>query len=242
MSDIADNYRFISSRVRILSDKYALKMSEENAGVRVPEAKLICVSKTKPIEDLKAAFEAGADIFGENYVDEIIEKAPLLPDAKFHMIGHLQSNKITKLCNIPNLVMIHTIDREELARKINERWPADRKPLDVLVQVNTSEEQQKSGVLRGESVEKLVSYIVNDCPRLNFRGLMTIGETGEAERDFKVLVDERKRIAEMLSVPEYSLELSMGMSADYEIAIGMGATFVRVGSSIFGPRLYKSEQ
>lgn len=241
-SDVANNYIFINNRVKELSNKYIQRMSVENKNNNVREAKLICVSKTKPITDLKSAFEAGADIFGENFVDEIVEKAPLLPQAKFHMIGHLQSNKINKLCSIPNLIMIQTIDKEELARKINERWPTEKEPLDVLIQVNTSQEQQKFGVLRGEPTDRLVRYIVEECPRLNFRGFMTIGESGEAKRDFQILVDERRRIASTLGVDENSLELSMGMSSDFEIAIDMGATFVRVGSSIFGPRLYKNER
>ena len=224
-SHVAENYKHILSIVESHSKT----------------ARLVCVSKTKPVEDLKQVFEAGGRIFGENYVDEIIEKAPQLPEAQFHMIGHLQSNKVSKLCRIPNLAMIQSIDSEDLAGKVGKHWPADRAPLQVLIQINTSQEPQKSGIANGEPAIKLAKFIVENCKHLAFRGVMTIGETGEAKRDFQILLDERKHIAEALGMKEEELECSMGMSADYELALDMGATLVRVGSSIFGPRIYKKK-
>ena len=157
------------------------------------------------------------------------------------MIGHIQSNKVPKLCRLPNLAMIQTIDSESLATKINDRWPEEFKPLQVLIQVNTSDEPQKHGIARGEALIGLAKHIVENCPRLIFRGLMTIGETGEAKRDFQTLIDARSDVAASLGVDQSTLELSMGMSADYELALEMGATYVRVGSSIFGPRIYKNK-
>ena len=219
MSDIGQNFADIHSRVQALN----------------PSAVLVAVSKTKPIGDLRAAFESGCTVFGENYVDEVIAKSPLLPDAKFHFIGHLQSNKVAKLCRCPNLAMVQTI-----ASKVNRTWPTDRPPLPVLVQVNTSDEPQKFGVLHANpSLLGLVHFIVEQCPRLTFAGVMTIGECGESRRDFETLITVRQTVADDLAVPPNSLELSMGMSADYELALQMCATVVRVGSSIFGPRNYR---
>ena len=222
-SEIGANYTRILARVKELN----------------PEATLVSVSKTKPIEDLQEAFNAGCRVFGENYVDEIVTKSPLLPEAKFHMIGHLQSNKVAKLCRCPNLAMIQSIDSISLAVKVNKAWPEDRQPLDILIQVNTSDEEQKSGVLHSDAkLLELVRHIRDNCPRLRFDGLMTIGEIGEGSRDFDCLVATRDRIADAISVDKKSLKLSMGMSADYELALEKGADYVRVGSSIFGARNY----
>jgi pyridoxal phosphate enzyme (YggS family) len=222
-SDISANYDRIRSRVSSLN----------------PTATLVAVSKTKPIEDLRAAFAAGCRIFGENYVDEVVIKSPLIPEAQFHFIGHLQSNKVSKLCRCPNLAMIQTIDSVSLAKKVNTAWANDRPALSVLIQVNTSEEPQKGGVLHSDSgLLQLVHHIVESCPRLRFAGLMTIGECGGSRRDFEQLIAARKKVAAELGVDEKGLELSMGMSGDYELALEMGATIVRVGSSIFGAREY----
>jgi len=222
-SDIAQNFRDIRAHV-----------SELN-----PSATLVAVSKTKPIEDLRSAFDAGCAVFGENYVDEVVAKSPLLPESQFHFIGHLQSNKVAKLCRCPNLAMIQTIDSVALATKVDRAWPPDRPRLAVLIQVNTSDEPQKSGVRHADAaLLELVHFIAEKCERLRFAGVMTIGECGESERDFEVLRGVRTRVAAELGVAADSLALSMGMSADYELALQMGATIVRVGSSIFGARNY----
>jgi pyridoxal phosphate enzyme (YggS family) len=203
------------------------------------EAILISVSKTKPIEDLREAHDAGCRDFGENYVDEIITKAPQLPEARFYMIGHLQQNKVNKLCAIPNLAMIQTIDSARLASKVNNAWPTDRPPLDVLIQVNTSDEPQKHGINHSSrEVIDLVRFLKSDCPRLRFQGLMTIGELGGGEKDFSCLIAVRDRIVREVEIDPKEIRLSMGMSGDYELALRMGATYVRVGTSIFGARNY----
>ena len=133
--------------------------------------------------------------------------------------------------------MIHTVDSQHLADKLNNTWPEDRQPLKILIQVNTSQEPQKCGI-NGSAVFELADYIIKNCPHLKFAGLMTIGEIGEASRDFQALIDARTECAGKLNVPPETLELSMGMSADYELALQMGATIVRVGSTIFGARNY----
>lgn len=220
-SSVAENYLKIYNRVKELN----------------PNATLVAVSKTKPIEMLQEAFNSGCRTFGENYVDEIVTKGPLLPEAKFHMIGHLQSNKVNKVCSIPNLGMIETIDSDHLANKVNNGWKFEQ-PLPVMIQVNTSDEPQKNGVQVGEALTNLAQHIINNCPKLKFTGLMTIGEIGESHRDFETLKNARDNLAAELKVDSASLKLSMGMSADYELALQMGSDYVRVGSSIFGARQY----
>lgn len=221
-SNVAENYLKIYNRVKELN----------------PNATLVAVSKTKPIEMLKEVFDAGCRVFGENYVDEIVTKGPLLPEAKFHMIGRLQTNKVNKVCSIPNLGMIETIDNEHLATKVNNGWKFDH-ILPVMIQVNTSDEPQKNGVQIGEQLKVLAQHIINNCPKLKFTGLMTIGEIGQSQRDFETLTNARDKLASELNVEPASLKLSMGMSADYELALQMGSDYVRVGSSIFGAREYK---
>jgi pyridoxal phosphate enzyme (YggS family) len=158
---IASNYARIQSRVRELN----------------PNAVLVSVSKTKTIKELQAAFDSGCRIFGENYVDELISKSALLPSAQFHFIGHLQTNKIAKLCRCANLAMIQTIDSITLANKVSQAWPTERIPLPVLIQVNTSAEQQKNGVLHSDgALLELANHIIEKCPNLRLAGFMTIGE------------------------------------------------------------------
>ena len=221
-SDVAENYLAILNQVKTLN----------------PNATLVAVSKTKPIETLREAYDAGCRVFGENYVDEIVAKAPLLPDAKFHMIGHLQSNKASKVCAIPNLAMIETIDSDHLADKVNNSWKGQN-PLAVMIQINTSEEPQKNGIQAGESLLHLAQHIINNCPHLQFNGLMTIEEIGESSRDFESLINARNQLAKELNRQPETIKLSMGMSADYELALKMGSDYVRVGSSIFGARQRK---
>ena len=108
-----------------------------------------------------------------------------------------------------------------------------------MIQVNTSDEPQKNGVQIGDQLKELAQHIINNCPKLKFTGLMTIGEIGQSQRDFETLKDARDKLAAELNVDPKTLKLSMGMSADYELALQMGSNYVRVGSSIFGAREYK---
>jgi PLP dependent protein len=173
---------------------------------------------------------------------ELLEKASLLPrDIKWHFIGQLQSNKCKMLVEgVPNLAVVESVDSVKLANKLNAASEAFRtSPLRVFVQVNTSAEPQKGGVEPGEAAA-LAKHIAESCPRLRLGGLMTIGKLGEtASVFFDRLAEARRAVAEALGVEESSLELSMGMSHDFELAIACGATSVRVGSSIFGERAPK---
>ena len=201
---------------------------------------LVAVSKTKPVSDILALYNIGHRNFGENYFQEIVEKAKQLPsDIKWHFIGHLQSSKASKMIReLPNLDLLETIDSIKLASKLNNACETvGRQPLKVLVQLDTSGEDTKSGVSESE-LNELVKFILEECPYLQFSGLMTIGAPGDLSC-FDRLVAARKIVCDTFRLSEPSLQLSMGMSGDFEEAIARGATSVRVGSTIFGERIYK---
>ncbi|RWR99600.1 proline synthase co-transcribed bacterial protein-like protein, partial [Dinothrombium tinctorium] len=213
------------------------------------EPRLVAVSKLKSKEYVIKAYECGQKHFGENYIQEMEEKsrdAEVLekcPEIKWHFIGSIQRNKINRLLNTHNLYMIETISSNAIAEEINKKLEKTGLTLKVMVQVNTSGEENKSGI-EPKDVTSLVSFILNNCPNLDFVGLMTIGafdhDYNEGPNpDFQCLVDCRDEVVTNLKL-EKKLELSMGMSNDFEHAIQMGSTNVRVGSTIFGARPVKS--
>mmetsp|Transcript_14662 Transcript_14662/g.21368 ORF Transcript_14662/g.21368 Transcript_14662/m.21368 type:complete len:225 (+) Transcript_14662:52-726(+) len=221
ISSVVDNLASVNSRIQsILSGR---------------TVRLVAVSKTKPEELIQQAYDAGHRHFGENYVEEIVRKAPNLPaDIQWHMIGHLQSNKVKKLLEVPNLYVLETLDSKSLADKLEKQAASVREnPLKVFLQVNTSGEQSKSGVV-GEHVD-LGVHVARNCPHLELAGLMTIGARGNSG-DFTRLIEVRQELSQALNRDPESLELSMGMSGDFEEAIAYGSTNVRVGSLIFGER------
>jgi pyridoxal phosphate enzyme (YggS family) len=196
---------------------------------------LIAVSKTKPASLIREAYEAGQRVFGENYAQELAEKAAELkelPAIEWHFIGHLQSNK-AKLV-VPLVRAVHTVDTAGLARELGKRvLAAGRPPLDVLVEVNVGGEPQKFGVAPGDLDELL--HAVEAEKGLVLRGLMTVppAEGREvAKRVFDTLATLRSVHGGVARLPE----LSMGMTADLEEAVASGATMVRVGTAIFGER------
>ncbi|KAJ1475912.1 hypothetical protein T484DRAFT_3137539 [Baffinella frigidus] len=203
------------------------------------DPRLVAVSKIMPAATVMQAYDVGQRHFGENYVQEICEKAPQMPeDIKWHFIGHLQSNKAKMLVkSVPGLFMVESVDSKKCASSLDKACEAaGRGPLQVMVQVNTSEEGSKSGCEPDEATE--IARHVLACTRLEFKGLMTIGKLGDPNPEpyFKLLHSVRGKVAAELGVDEASLELSMGMSGDYPLAIQMGSTNVRVGSTIFGAR------
>uniref|UniRef100_A0A8D3D481 Pyridoxal phosphate homeostasis protein n=1 Tax=Scophthalmus maximus TaxID=52904 RepID=A0A8D3D481_SCOMX len=214
--------------------------------------RLVAVSKTKPPEMVVEAYRQGQRNFGENYVNELVDKAsdPLIlescPEIKWHFIGHLQKNNVNKLLAVPNLFLVETVDSAKLADKVNSSWQrirgASTQRLKVMVQINTSGEQSKHGLPPEETVNT-VKHIVSKCAALHFLGLMTIGRYGYnlalgANPDFQMLLSRRQELCDSLKLPMEEVELSMGMSTDFEHAIEVGATNVRVGSIIFGNREY----
>eukprot|EP00548_Thalassiothrix_antarctica_P001147 CAMPEP_0194136666 /NCGR_PEP_ID=MMETSP0152-20130528/6669_1 /TAXON_ID=1049557 /ORGANISM="Thalassiothrix antarctica, Strain L6-D1" /LENGTH=243 /DNA_ID=CAMNT_0038833417 /DNA_START=168 /DNA_END=899 /DNA_ORIENTATION=- len=236
ISDLSIESNLQSVRSRIQS-------ACEASGRSPDDVELIAVSKTKPLELLKEAYENNQRIFGENYVQELVEKAPEMPiDVKWHFIGTLQSNKASMLVKkvVPNSssFTIETVTSKKLANKLNNAMKEfEDKKLDIFVQVNTSGEESKGGVTPADVVS-LCKDITESCDNLNLKGLMTIGAIGDLSC-FQILVKCRDEVASELDRSD--LCLSMGMSGDFETAISEGATHVRVGSTIFGARDYSKK-
>lgn len=240
MQEVAANLKSCGARVlaAFQGSSFANKYKEP--------CRLVAVSKIKPVELLMACYNEGHRHFGENYVQEVMEKAPQMPkDINWHFIGHLQSNKVNKLLEgVPSLYMVETVDKIKLANKLNKGCELVKReqPLKVMVQVNTSGEEQKAGCAPDACLD-VVKHIVSNCENLEMAGLMTIGRYGEgAEECFEVLVKCRETVAGGLGVDPVSLELSMGMSGDFESAIALGSTNVRCGSTIFGARDYSKKK
>ena len=194
---------------------------------------LLAVSKTQPLERIQEAVAAGQKAFGENYVQEAVQKMEGVPASssplEWHLIGPLQSNK-TRLA-AERFDWVQTVASEKIARRLSEQRPAHLPLLNVLIQVNASGEASKSGLALDEA--RALAKIIQSMPRLRLRGLMAIPEPG-AERarfhEVKALFDELQ--------PEFGLDtLSMGMSDDMDLALAEGSTMVRIGTAIFGPRL-----
>eukprot|EP00298_Acanthocystis_sp_HF-20_P009132 c18124_g1_i1.p1 GENE.c18124_g1_i1~~c18124_g1_i1.p1 ORF type:complete len:254 (+),score=100.48 c18124_g1_i1:44-763(+) len=211
----------------------------DSAKTNNQNVRLVAVSKKKPNEAIQKCYDVGHRHFGENYVQELVDKAEKLPnDIHWHFIGHLQTNKCKALAKIKNLWTIETIDSSKLAEAMNKALEGeDRKePLSVFVQVNTSKEESKSGCTPEECTE-IVSFIKSNCSLLKFVGLMTIGSpSGDPNNDFQSLVKCKERVCEQFNISEKDVELSMGMSSDFEAAIRAGSTNIRIGSTIFGHR------
>jgi len=210
----------------------------KRVGRNVDEIKLIAVSKTFPVEDILTVFNAGQIDFGENKPQEMKEKYDELSykNIRWHMIGHLQTNKVKYIADY--VYLIHSVDSEKLAEEIQRQAEKRNKVLDILVQVNTSDEMQKSGV-DPDKTENLCRY-VSGLSNVRLCGLMTIGKFTDDKniirgnfKDLKNLYDELKT-----SFPDFKY-LSMGMTSDYEIAIEEGANLLRIGSAIFGKREYE---
>ncbi|XP_077227150.1 uncharacterized protein LOC143860417 isoform X2 [Tasmannia lanceolata] len=252
-----------------------IQQASERSGRPSDRINLVAVSKTKPISLIQQVYDAGHRCFGENYVQELVEKAPQLPaDIEWHFIGRLQSNKVKSLlAAVPNLDMVESVDNEKIANHLDCMVASiGRRPLKVLVQVNTSGEESKSGVNPSGCVE-LAKHVRLGCPNLEFSGLMTIGmlDYSSTPENFKVINAEllsvtgvgslkflfsngshvgikqtlsncRIEVCNALGIAEDQCELSMGMSADFEQAIEMGSTNVRIGSTIFGAREYPKKE
>lgn len=215
----------------------------QNAGRASDCVKLVAVSKTKPIEMMKEAYEAGVRDFGENKPQEIAAKYPMFDgaDVNFHMIGRLQKNKVKMI--IDKVCLIHSVDSYGLAVEIDKRAAAADKIQDILIQVNISGEESKSGTVPRELPE--LCRWISQMKNVRIRGLMTISVKGYTYEENKALFSELAKLAneiEELKIPNVSMkELSMGMSNDYEAAVEAGATIVRVGSGIFGARDYSQK-
>jgi len=211
--------------------------SAEKYGRNSGEISLVAVSKTVAVDKIREAITAGQRIFGENYLQEAEEKYRQLSGlAEFHCIGPIQSNKAKIAATI--FSMVQTIDREKIARELNKHRQAIGRPLPALVQVNVGGEEQKSGV-KPEDCENLLR-IIQELPWLRVTGLMTIPPYSANPEDSRPFFRELRQLAAGLAAKKLfagpKVELSMGMSGDFMVAIEEGATIVRVGTAIFGER------
>lgn len=217
------------------------------------QIRLVAVSKLKPANDILALHQAPASHahFGENYAQELSQKAELLPRSiQWHFIGGLQSGHCKSLAKIPNLFCVSSVDTSKKAQLLNSTRATLRsadaavQPISIHVQVNTSGEDAKSGCAPGAETVALCREIVANCPNLKLIGLMTIGAIARSKattpenknEDFVTLKEQRDLVASELGLAPEDLELSMGMSEDFEGAITEGSGEVRVGSTIFGQR------
>ncbi|MDW6001925.1 YggS family pyridoxal phosphate-dependent enzyme [Vibrio mangrovi] len=232
MSTIAENIQHIMSDIERVQEK---------CGRTRNSVLLLAVSKTKPVAAIHEAIQAGQRAFGENYVQEGVEKvryfteqAPDIP-LEWHFIGPIQSNKTRLVAE--NFTWVHTIDRERIAQRLNDQRPEGMPPLQVLIQVNTSGESSKSGT--GEQDIFQLAELISSLPNLTLRGLMSIPENisdyASQLAAFTKLAELKTKLQE--TYPEMDT-LSMGMSGDMEAAIAAGSTIVRIGTAIFGARDY----
>ncbi len=234
MSSIADNIGSVTRRIQ----KATLQAGREPGAVR-----LLAVSKTRPPEDLREAYDAGQLSFGENYLQEALDKMEALADLdgiEWHFIGPIQSNKTRQIASA--FTWVHSVDRLKIARRLSEQRDSQLPPLNICLQVNINEEESKSGCTIGE-LSDLVAEI-GELPNLKLRGLMAIPNPDQPEADlrssFRKLANTLKQLRSDHPEAGPLDTLSMGMSGDLEVAIAEGATWVRVGTALFGERPVKS--
>ena len=223
---VRDNLQIIGAKLDQFAQQYQRRASD---------IQLLAVSKRHSVAAIREAYKAGQTTFGENYVQELLDKAEQLSDLniKWHFIGPLQSNKTKKIAAVAD--WIHTIDRIKIAQRLNDQRPAELPKLNICIQVNISEESSKSGIL----AEDIFTFAkeVSNLPKLNLRGLMVIPV---AESDLfkqRQVFAKAANLLVQLNKKGFNLDtLSMGMSGDMEAAIAEGATIVRIGTAIFGKR------
>lgn len=203
------------------------------------EVTLIAVSKTKPVEMLREAYDAGERVFGENKVQEIMDKYDLLPeDIQWHMIGHLQRNKVKYI--VDKVSMIHSVDSVRLAQTIEQEAAKKNVCVPILIEVNVAEEDSKFGL----KMEEVIPLLEEICtyPHIQVKGLMTIAPFVEDPEENREVFQKLRKLS--VDIAEKNINnitmsvLSMGMTGDYEVAVQEGATMVRVGTGIFGARNY----
>jgi len=216
-----------------------IKENIDNFKKKIPEnVTLVAVSKTKPISDLQEAYNAGQRIFGENKVQEMVEKYDALPkDIQWHMIGHLQRNKVKYMAHFVNL--IHGVDSLKTLEEINKQAAKHDRIIKCLLQASIADEETKFGLSFDEIKVILTSKEIAAMKNIAIVGLMGMATFTENETQINSEFSSLKNLFDDLKKSNPTLEiLSMGMSGDYEIAIKNGSTMIRVGSSIFGHRNY----
>ena len=225
MSTIADNIGLVSQRIRAAADAVQRDASSIH---------LLAVSKTKPAQAVREAYAAGLLEFGENYLQEALGKQAELTDLplSWHFIGPIQSNKTRAIAE--NFAWVHSVDRLKIAQRLSEQRPADLPPLNICIQVNVSGEASKSGCTPADL--PALARAISALPRLKLRGLMAIPEPTEDRTEQDAAFAAVRDLQASLNLPLDTL--SMGMSHDLESAIAQGATWVRIGTALFGARDY----
>lgn len=225
MSTIADNILHVSSRIQAAT---------KAAGRDENSVQLLAVSKTKPAQALREAYAAGMRDFGENYLQEALGKQLELAELPliWHFIGPIQSNKTRSIAE--HFAWVHSVDRLKIAQRLSEQRPADLPPLNICIQVNVSGEASKSGCTPQDL--PALAQAISALPRLKLRGLMAIPEPTEDRAEQDAAFAAVQTLQASLDLPLDTL--SMGMSHDLESAIAQGATWVRIGTALFGARDY----
>ena len=230
MEDIRGNLEKVRQQIRQFA---------EGCGRSQDDVLLVAVSKTRTPEEINIAIEAGVTDIGENKVQEIMDKYDDIKPVRWHMIGHLQTNKVKYI--IDKVSMIHSVDSYKLAAEINKRAAACGITMDILLQVNSAQEESKFGIST-EETEGLIMQILDSCENIRIRGLMCIAPYADDPEDIKKYFDSVKEQYDQFSTIDHpNLDfryLSMGMSHDFPVAIEAGSNLVRVGSAIFGERDY----
>lgn len=216
-----------------------IKKACENSNRMTQDVTLIAVSKTKPVSMLMEAYECGCREFGENKVQELVDKYEIMPkDIKWHMIGHLQRNKVKYI--VDKAALIHSVDSLKLAQEISKEALKKQVQVSILIEVNVAGEESKFGV-KPEDAEKLVREIAL-LPGIHIEGLMTIAPYVDAPEENRQYFEQLKQLSVDINhknIDNVSMNvLSMGMTGDYMVAIEEGASYVRVGTGIFGERQY----
>ena len=231
--NIADRYRQIEDR----KNAAALR-----SGRSPQDVTLMAVTKTHTAAEINEAIAAGATDIGENRVQELLEKYDSVSPVRWHLIGHLQTNKVKNI--IDKVVMIHSVDSIRLAKEIDKRAGNAGIVMDILIEINSAMEETKSGISASD-LESLVREITSECSNVRIRGIMCIPPMAAEPEDARPYFREARELFENMKTWDLPSDrfcpdtLSMGMSGDFEVAIEEGSTIVRVGSSIFGPRNYR---
>lgn len=212
------------------------------SGRKAEDVLLCAVTKTRTAEEINEAIDAGITDIGENKVQEIMDKFDSVKPVRWHLIGHLQTNKVKYI--IDKVSMIHSVDSLHLAQEIDKRAAQHGITMDILIQVNSAQEESKFGISTDET-EGMIRDILDKCPNIRIRGLMCIAPFAENPEDVRVYFAQVKKLYdEYSSIEHKNLDfkyLSMGMSHDYEVAILEGSNLIRVGTAIFGERDYSKK-
>ena len=212
------------------------------SGRKAEDVLLCAVTKTRTADEINEAIDAGITDIGENKVQEIMDKFDSVKPVRWHLIGHLQTNKVKYI--IDKVSMIHSVDSLHLAQEIDKRAAQHGITMDILIQVNSAQEESKFGISTDET-EGMIRDILDKCPNIRIRGLMRIAPFAENPEDVRVYFAQVKKLYdEYSSIEHKNLDfkyLSMGMSHDYEVAILEGSNLIRVGTAIFGERDYSKK-